>query len=197
VGTFERPTWHSQAWPEWRRIHKKVKPQTQAVWLDDWLARDAAEWAKEHTGIVWYSHRAFGQKVAEISGLRLYDDSKDSAEALAEKGDRSIICSIKAYGTGKNLQYAFHKNLIAEQPHDAAAWEQLIGRTHRHGQPKDTVEVWLYQHTQEVRQGFDRALELAEYVEQTTPNRQKLCFATYSFPVKRNAIPHTASKDQD
>jgi hypothetical protein len=194
-GTYEAPVWPSRSFRDWREIHKRVQPVPREVWLSDWLARDAAAWAAAGRGIVWYSNVAFGRRVAELSGLRLYEGGdKNSAELIRESGRKSVICSIKAHGTGKNLQM-FSRSLVAELPHDAAKWEQLIGRTHRHGQLVDPVEVWVYQHTPEVQAGFKRAIELAEFVERTTPNRQKLCFASYSWAAPRNAIPTQASKD--
>lgn len=196
-GTAEKPVWPSRSFKAWHDVHKLVKPVPREVWVDDWLARDAAAWAQKCTGIVWYSSVAFGKRVAELSGLKLYDGGdKNSRELLRESGRASVVCSIKAHGTGKNLQM-FWRSLVAELPHDAAKWEQLIGRTHRHGQRHDPVEVHLYQHTPEVVRGFHRAVQLAEFVEATTPNRQKLCFCAYDWKVPRNAGAHGASKDQE
>jgi hypothetical protein len=90
-------------------------------------------------------------------------------------GKRSIVASIKAHGTGKNLQM-FSRNLIANPPSNGAEYEQLIGRTHRYGQQSD-VTVEIYQHTPELREAFEAAMEHATYVHQTTGALQRLIFA--------------------
>lgn len=198
-GTAEKPVWDSKYFAEWRAVHKLVRPEVEAVWISDWLARDALAWAASLTkgsgAILWYASGAFGRKLEELSGLKRYGGgSKASAEILRENGKTPIIASIKAHNKNKNLQ-AFSRNLIAQMPPDAAMWEQLLGRTHRRGQVADTVEAHLYLHTPELRESLDKAIKLSEYVEGTTPNRQKLCFATYTFPVQRSSKSHGARAD--
>lgn len=179
-GTETHPVWPSGTFKEWRAVHKLVRPETQAVWVDDWLARDAVQWAKDHKGIVWYSHGAFGKKVAELGGLvRFGGGKRANKEILDERGDRPIVASISAHGEGKNLQYAFHENLLGELPLDSALYEQLFGRTHRAGQPEDEVDFWLYLHTPELYEEFEYARVLAQHV--TTSAKQRLCLATYTF----------------
>src|SRR4029079_1128424 len=60
------PVWPAEAWPAWAAIKDKVEPQSRAVWIDDYLAADAAKWGLENKGIIWYHSRAFGLKVAEV-----------------------------------------------------------------------------------------------------------------------------------
>ena len=179
------PTWASKHWPEWRDIRGQVKPESEAVWLSEYLARDAAEWALENRGIVWYEHTAFGKKVAELSGLPLHAGGPGAGERLAaEKGDRSIIASIKSHGTGRDgLQRLFYQQLIANPPVSkatggAARWEQLLGRLHREGQKAPQIDSWIYRHTEEMRDAWDRAHQLASYVTQTIGSYQKLLSMT-------------------
>ena len=68
------PVWHSETWSSWVAVRDTVEHETEAVWVDDYLAIDAAKWAKEHNGIVWYSHDAFGQRVD------LYNDEAVKAQ---------------------------------------------------------------------------------------------------------------------
>jgi hypothetical protein len=179
-GLVTFPLWEAECWPEWEKLRDTAQPETEAVWVDEFLADDSAQWIKSNVGIVWYIHDAFGKKVAEKSGAPLYGPGKEASETIIkEKGERSIIASIRAHGTGKNLQ-AFTRNLIANPPADGVAWEQLLGRTHRPGQMADEVEATVYRHTSEVREAFDKAQDLALYIEQTM-GPQKLRYATRTF----------------
>lgn len=172
------PTWQSEYWRPWKNIRKQVYHETEAVWIDSYLASDAAVFAKNTSSLIWYTNQAFGEKVRELSGLVQYGGGPEaSREILRETGERSVLASMKAHGQGKNLQM-FSKNLICECPPDAALWEQLIGRTHRRGQLADEVQVYLYRHTDEVRKAFDKAEDLAMYVQQTTGNKAKILYAS-------------------
>jgi len=173
----EAPQWDSRAWLPWAEIREKVQPETATVWLSDWLARDAAAWGAEHQGVIWYAHKAFGARVAQVSGLPLYGEGEEAGEGiLKETGQRSVVASIKAHGTGKNLQHTWHEMLFAGISSDDGVWEQALGRMHRTGQQKD-VDVWYYQHTTELKQALEDAKEKALYVQQTTGAVQKLLYA--------------------
>lgn len=173
-------TWASEFWPAWEAVRKNCHPVTQPVWINDFLVRDAAAWLTENRGIAWFEFVEFGHAVANMAKVPYYGGGEAaSAEIIEEKGNRSIVASIKAHGTGKNLQHAFSKNLVMNPPSDGAIWEQLIGRTHRRGQPADTVTVELYRHTLRWRKAFETARRRALYIQQTLKNPQRLCFATY------------------
>lgn len=172
----EAPEWASQAWPAWRDVREQVQPQTATRWLDTWLAEDAVTWGRESPGVIWYLHRAFGAKVAALGGFPLYGEGDAASEGIrAETGDRTIVASVKAHGTGKNLQ-GWSRALVAGSMSDAGAWEQLLARHHRTGQTKD-VTFAVYQHTSEVRRAFEDAQERARYVHATTGLAQRLLYA--------------------
>ena len=182
------PTWKSEHWREWRDIRDRVKPETEAIWVSDYLVNDAAAWGVEKRGIVWYEHTAFGQRVAEVSGLPLHRGGPDAeARIKAERGDRSIIASIKSHGEGRDgLQFLFARQLVANPPVSKATggagrWEQLFGRLHREGQEAPEINTDVYRHTDEMREAFDRALELAQYVTGTIGSFQKLLATTFSW----------------
>lgn len=169
-----KPTWDAEHWEKWRELKKTVKPETEAVWISEFLAEDAAEWARKAPGIIWYEHAAFGHAIARIGKIPHYGAGEEASEKIIdEKGNRSIVASYKAHGTGKNLQ-KFCRNLIANPPGDGAVWEQLLGRTHRFGQRHDEVTAEVYRHTEEFRASIEQARDRARYIENTTGSRQKL-----------------------
>ncbi len=168
------PKWEAIHWPAWADIKDRVSPVQATKWVDDFLVKDAVAWGKEKPGIIWFLHSAFGQHVAELGGFKLYGSGTNPE--LEADGSETIVCSIKAHGTGKNLQHAFWRNLIANLPSDGGIWEQLIGRTYRDGQERN-VEVHLYQHTTEMVAAFEAAQEYARYVVETTGSVQKLLIA--------------------
>lgn len=176
------PTWDSEVWPEWLAIRDTAAPETEGVWIDQWLAEDAARWVAEGAGrILWYEHDLFGRRVAELAGRPFFGSGADaSSRIIMEDGGRGVVASIRAHGTGKNLQ-AFRQNLVANPPGDAAAWEQLVGRTHRQGQLADEVTVEVYRHTPPMIEALAKAKLYAQYIQDTMGGSQKLLRATYLF----------------
>lgn len=175
------PVWHSRHFAAWQEIQKEVQPVSEAVWVSDWLARDAVEWAKNSPGIIWCLHTAFARRVAELGRLPYFGGGDlASLEIAKETGARSIVASIKAHGTGKNLQ-AFSRNLVANSPSDGGAWEQLLGRTHRLGQTAESVSVDVYRHTPEVARALEDARGFARYRKEVTGAIDRLELACYCF----------------
>ncbi len=172
----ELPHWKAETWPAWALVKKTVQPITEAVRLDPFLANDAALWASENLGIVWYATVAFGKWVSEISGFPLHEGGPKAGERLSrEKGDRSIICSIKSHGTGRDgLQRLFSTQLIAQPPSSAVLCEQLLGRLSRVGQEADIVHALLYRHTDEIRAQFDSAMRKTLFVQKLLNAPQRL-----------------------
>ena len=179
------PVWHSETFADWLAIKDQVKPETEAVRLEvdgaDYLARDAAAWALENRGIVWYGISEFGRWVAELSGLPMYGGGPnggglvDDEGRILERGDRSVILSLKAHGTGRDgLQFIFHRSLTANPPGNATLWEQKLGRLHRDGQAAPVVYDDVYRHTDEMRAAVDKAVARALYVSRTLGTDQKI-----------------------
>lgn len=178
------PVWQAEHWPRWREVRESVKPETRAEWISDFLVKDAAEWAKgKLPGIVWYEHDTFGRLVAQLSGAPFFGPGEEaSSTIIQETGKRSIVASIRAHGTGKNLQ-KFSRSLVSNLPSDGAAWEQMIGRTHRQGQLADEVTVAIYRYTSELKDALSKARSYAAYIEGTQGTKQKLLYGKYTFPV--------------
>ena len=168
----------SMNYDRWAVVRETAKPEVEAVWLDDYLVDDAVAWGRENVGIVWYEHAALGVRIAEKGGFPLFGPGAEGI--LKEKGARTIVASIRAHGTGKNLQ-CFSRNLVTTTPTSGTVWEQLLGRTHRPGQEADEVTVEVYRHTLEMRSAVNKALRDADYQQTTTGNRQKLLSATWTF----------------
>lgn len=182
------PLWASETWPAWVEIKDEVYHETEPVWLDDWLARDAVAWANENRGIVWYLHDAFGRKVAQLGGFALHGGGADAERLiLAETGKRSIVASIKSHGSQRDgLQRKFKTQLIPNPPSSGDDWEQLLGRLHRIGQEADEVEAVVYRHTSEMADAIDRAVLQAKFVKGIMGASQKLLIASCDFPLARS-----------
>ncbi len=177
------PIWRSKMWREWVKVRDTVEPVSEAVWLSDYLVKDASNWAQKTKGVVWVDTQAFGSKMAKISGLT-YHAGGPQADALitSEAGSRSIIASIKAHGTGRDgLQRLFNHQLVANPPSSGAQWEQLLGRLHRMGQEADEVVTSVYRHTQEYAEAVDSAITQARYIQGTLGTFQKLTNASSSW----------------
>ena len=176
----ELPSWESRTLSAWLAIKDQVYHETEVVWVDDYLARDAVAWAKKHRGIVWYEHRAFGAKVAALGGLQLHTGGPDAEERIrAITGNESIVCSIKSHGTGRDgLQRFYNEQLVANPPSSGDTVEQLLGRLHRQGQKADEVITWFYRHTKEMAESIDKALAQAKFVKAALGADQKLLLAS-------------------
>lgn len=177
------PTWAAETWPAWSKIKDAVQHETEPVWIDDYLARDAAAWARTERGVVFYEHDAWGKRVSELAGLPLHGGGPGAeARVLAERGDRSVIASIHAHGTGRDgLQRIFWKMLIQVPPTSADKIEQVLARLHRIGQDKDTVEALFYRHVPELRAAIDKSVRYAKFVQGISGNLQKILAADCDF----------------
>lgn len=166
--------WRSECWPRWAKVKALVEPITVPVRVDPFLVDDAVEWAREAVGVVWYQSRAFGEWLAERSGLPLHTGGpKAERRILAEDGRTSIIASVESHGRGRDgLQHVFSRQLVAQPPAAGSRWEQLLGRLHRPG--AEAVDTWYFAHTPELRARMECALERARLAEETMNLEQKL-----------------------
>ncbi len=167
-----------EAWDEWNSVKDTFKINQVPVWIDDTVLNFSFEWLKKHNGIVWTEHRAFGDRLSEISGMPYYGqggiDKKTKKSIEDEKGP--CIASIMANGEGRNLQ-RYSENLVVSCPPNGGVWEQLLGRTHRDGQEADEVSFEVLLGCKESWSGFQKAFGDARYMQDTTGSSQKLLFA--------------------
>jgi hypothetical protein len=187
------PVWPSEAWQPWHEVKDTIWHDSRTTWIvdeqenvvGDWMAKDAAAWAKEHRGIVWVKSVAFGKKIAELAGINYHGGGPDAERLImAEKGEKSIVVSIPAHGESRDgLQYLYSEQFITQLPPSGHGCEQLLGRLARDGQKEDEIATWVWQHIPEFKDDLRRAIQLAEFIEQTTPNRQWLAMADRSFEI--------------
>jgi len=88
--------------------------------------------------------------------------------------------SLSVHGRGKNLQ-AWPVMLVLEPPSSGLVWEQLLGRIHRPGQTADlcVAEVLNPGVLGGGKGRLEKAREDAEYIEDTTGQKQKLGYANW------------------
>jgi hypothetical protein len=170
--------WPSNTWAAWRRHKLKKVPPTEAVWLDDFMVQGAIKWARsqDSPSIIWYEHEALGRRIAEDGHFPLYGAGTDASQST----ERIIVASMKVQGTGKNLQH-FCRNLYTSLPFNGSMFEQVTGRTHRPGQTRDEVIVDWFGHTPETEEALTKIIDDAEYMEETTGQRQKVLYASRIF----------------
>lgn len=165
-----------QAWEAWKLVKDRPAPPVEPVWIDDFAIQAALAWGKAspEPAIIWYSHNAVGDALSD-GGYRVYGSGADAGEADPTR-EKIIVCSIRAQGTGKNLQ-RYARALVVEPPASGATTEQLLGRLHRPGQLADEVNFEYFMHTPELEEAPLRAVADALYVQQTQGQRQKLLVA--------------------
>jgi hypothetical protein len=163
----------------WKAIESSYEPLTRPIFYETTVLETCLSWMREHVGIVWVEHQAFGAALSQLSGAPYYGpgglDAFGASIANAS-GDDPVIASIAACGQGFNLQM-FSKNLITSCPSGAATIEQVLGRTHRDGQLADEVLVWILLGCREHYDAFDKALEGAKAAEALLGHSQKLLLA--------------------
>lgn len=141
-----------------------------------------AEENKKHGGLMWYHHPRLGDWVAEElskAGIPFTHARAGENKKAYEKG---LVLASYAHGTGKNLQH-HNRNLFIELRREANINEQTLGRTHRSGQQHDEVYCDVI-----VMNAFDLTMlsgiiRDSDYVQSTTGNRMRVCYASYSPPI--------------
>ena len=110
--------------------------------------------------------------IANWGGFPHYGAGTDATQAR----DPIIVASMEAQGTGKNLQH-YCRNLFTSMPLNGTTFEQVCGRTHRSGQEADEVVIDWFGHTPETADALSVVIEDAEFVQETTGQRQKVLYA--------------------
>jgi len=163
----------SFALAQWVEQEHKKPPPVVPEWLSDYLVQDAIGWLEKRKEpvLVWYESQAIADALKEH--MPVYG----AGDGAPEKVETCAV-SIRAQGEGLNLD-DWRVGLVIEPPSGGHVWEQLLGRTHRPGQQADEVECWIYGHTAAYRKAIDTAQRRAWYIQNTTGNHQKQCYATW------------------
>ena len=140
---FEDGHIKSRVWDEWVEIQPTFEPNTVTDWLSSNGLEFCLDWGERHGGIIWCEFTEFAKVLAEISGWKYFGSHglcSKTGEFIETSKDRTIIASVNANFTGRNLQ-TWHSNLIVAPHPSQEMWEQLMGRTHRSGQKAKRVTV--------------------------------------------------------
>jgi hypothetical protein len=182
--------YRSEAYAEWHAVKERYAaypnglPPRESVWISEFLVDYTISWIEKHATktepvIIWCGWTELAEKVAAKGGYPHFGGGANASRDIAlvnAKKTPVIVASIKAHGTGKNLQ-AFCQNLILNLPSGGADVEQLLARTHRPGQEADEVSAYVLLHTLEMEDALRTALEDATRTESTTGQKQKLNYA--------------------
>lgn len=146
----------------WLAIKDSYKPVVRPVWLSRATLEEMAAWGRERAplaertqggSIIWVDHIGVGNELSRMTGWPYFGDGARAGRrhistickpcGRGERIDPVIICSTKSCGTGKNLQWRYHRNLMFPTSTCKEA-EQRIGRTHRSDQyaPEVEVDMW-------------------------------------------------------
>lgn len=177
------------AWKAWAKVMHREEPETRAIWLDDFLVRDAIEWGRQKEitdaggALVWFDARAFGERAAQLGAIVCHAGNAANARLLELANDRSgspfvVFASSNAHGTGKNLQ-RWSRSLVVAPWSGGGTWEQVIGREHRPGQEADEVITDVNAHTIELGLCIEKALEDAAFIRGVTGGEQKILQGTW------------------
>lgn len=176
----------------WQKIEPTFTANPKPIWHDTSALDFAQAWMEKHTGLVWCEHVFFAKELARRSGVPYYgeggltEDGKNilEMERSAQAGKVPLILSVRANSTGRNLQ-AWSDNLITTGIGRAKDLEQLIGRTHRHGQKADEVNVEIMLGCWETWNAWQHANAQTIAARDTYGEEYKLLSATKDFPDER------------
>lgn len=134
-------------WETWKALKDTFTPSSVPVWMSTHALDAAKAWGSQAPGLIWVDHIAFGRRLSQETGWRFFgqrglDDNGARIEDASP--DRPAIASRLANQRGRNLQSNFNRNLIMAVPNSGVDFEQLLGRTHRHGQQSKQVTVDIY-----------------------------------------------------
>jgi hypothetical protein len=170
-----------EAYRDWVKIRDTFEPNVVAEWMDDTIVQRCAEWMHKTKGIVWVKFQALGEELSRVTGYGFCSEQGTDAtgKMLEAHAGSPVIASIDANSTGRNLQ-AWNQNLVVTPPSNGLAWEQLLGRTHRQGQPADNVWYGWVSSVGEHNIAFRQAVADARCNSTTVgPARQRLLYADH------------------
>lgn len=171
----------------WRSIRGSYKPNVRPIWHSDFGLQACKNWVQATGGgIVWTLHSFFGRALAQHGGYGYFgrggvsDDGRPIEDTSPEK-DGTIVASLLANGTGRNLQ-KWSRALVTTAPSGGDTWEQLLGRLHREGQLSDEIVFDVLCGCHEHIKAISDARRDASMIYSTTNQEQKLLYCDLDYP---------------
>ena len=160
------------AYTQWAQVRHRKQPNTEQHWISDYFIEAVCKLAHRTAEpvIIWCDLQAVGERIAKKLNISYF-----GAGATLPAKPVTCVMSVKAHGTGKNLQ-AWSRNIIAHPIADPSTYEQLIARTHRTGQAADEVTVTAF-HFSIFGSALRRAIKQAHVVQDSTQQPMRLCYA--------------------
>lgn len=161
-----------KTWAMWRE--RVAEPDTEWVWEDYSYFQSLASSlvsCLQGPALWWSGYTEPGRALAKVLGTEFYNDERDPS--IIEKGDRSVVLSLKKHHKGRNFQTTFHRNVLLSGLRDAVMYEQTVGRTHRSGQTKPVEFIIPHFFAAD----FDEACKKAKFAEDTNLIQQKILHA--------------------
>ena len=161
----------------WKALRGTFEPNPVPFWIDEYLLRDAEEWALSTGGIVWCGFTSAHEKGEDVE--QAFTGRFKQIPFFGAGDDRirthqgPCAASIRSHGTGKNLTQ-WNRALIMCMPSSGSTVEQLLARHHRIGQTADMVLVEFYQHTPAMREALTTALKDARFAQDVGGQPQRL-----------------------
>jgi len=180
-----------KAWVAIKDVYDPLKNRTER-WLSEYAVEHCIAKVGSEPTIVWVDQVEFGRRLAARSGWRYFGGGKPASAALTalsgspEAGTYTVILSLQAHHRGHNLQ-AWNRLYYTTVPASVTKWEQSIGRVHRSGQER-AVSIYVFAPLPEMRQSFNKALDRAKGIFQTTGQLQKLLDAKVRRVKKRKVL---------
>ena len=149
-------------------------------WFSDYFLAEVIRWvqAQKEPPLIWYEHQTLAHALHQLAGWEVYGSGPQADYALTQTTQpHPALISIRSHSQGKNLQL-WGNHFIAHALSDGARWEQLLGRSHRHGQKRNTVTVTIPTYA-EFGNAMRSAQEGALYIQQSTGLNQRLLSANW------------------
>jgi len=166
----------------WLAVKDTFKPNSVPRWVHDATIEFAAKWLEREKGLVWTEHRAFGQRLAEVTGMPYFAQGGMCGDTYIEDHRGPAILSVGSNSEGRNLQHGWSKSLVISAAPKGSLWEQLLGRTHRSGQGADEVSYEVLIGCRELYAGMMQVLADARYTHDTQGMEQKILTADVTLP---------------
>jgi hypothetical protein len=177
-------------WEAWLHIQDTYQPKVFPVWHSEHVLDNVIDWGRSagvNGGIIWVDSVDFATALnVKTKWPYFHHMGKDERGRFIESdrvhSTETIICSIDSNKTGRNLQHKWNKNLIVDPMNGGNDWEQLVSRTHREGQKRDTVFVDYLVTSYEYYSSIYNAVQTNEIDHETIGQNYRLLNADLIMP---------------